>query len=167
MHLSPSKNRGQAKSVVASSSRSHVRNQARTDATSATVADSVCVTLLRRTRWRRGKIQTIGSANCAGHDDPLPARRLRVFGGPTPKPSNMRVDDGLPVTEEIVVLDAASARLTELLLGGNALGDERIGSRRGSLFLDLGQQPGLDGGGCPLLFPIVMGETAGLENYRA
>jgi predicted nucleic acid-binding protein len=60
-------------------------------------------------------------------------------------------------------------------LGGEAFGDEwlvrrrcsDIRCRRGSLFLDLGEQPGLDRGGRPRSLRIVMGETAGLENYGA
>jgi len=55
---------------------------------------------------------------------------------------------------------------TELLLGRKTLGGKRIGRRHGSFF-DLGQQPGLNGGGCQLSLRIVMGETADLENYGA
>jgi predicted nucleic acid-binding protein len=60
-------------------------------------------------------------------------------------------------------------------LGGEAFGDERLVRRRcsdirsglGSLFLDLSEQPGLDRGGRSRSLRIVMGETAGLENYGA
>ena len=60
-------------------------------------------------------------------------------------------------------------------LGGEAFGDEwlvrrrcsGIRGRRGSLFLDLGEQPTLDRGGRPRSLRIVMGETAGLEDYGA
>ena len=58
-------------------------------------------------------------------------------------------------------------------LGGEAFGCEclvrrrlpGIRRRRGSFFLDLGEQPGLHRGGCPLSLRIVMGEAAGLEDY--
>src|SRR5277367_4067289 len=34
-------------------------------------------------------------------------------------------------------------------------------------FLDLGEQPGFDRGGCPLSLRIVMGKPAGLKDYGA
>jgi hypothetical protein len=59
-------------------------------------------------------------------------------------------------------------------LGGEAFGDERprrrfpdICRRRGSFFLDLGEQPGLNHGGGPLSLHIIAGETASLEDYGA
>ena len=60
-------------------------------------------------------------------------------------------------------------------LGGDAVSGERlirrrrldISRRRGSSFLDLGEQPGLNRGGCPLSLCIIMGETTGLEDYGA
>ena len=60
-------------------------------------------------------------------------------------------------------------------LGGEAFGDQwlvrrrcsDIRRRRGSLFLDLREQPGLDRGGAPLSLSIIMGEMAGLEDYGA
>jgi hypothetical protein len=60
-------------------------------------------------------------------------------------------------------------------LGGEAVGSEPlvrdgvrdIRRRRGSFFLDLGEQPGLGRGGRPLSLRIVIGEVAGLENDRA
>src|SRR6516164_7552257 len=60
-------------------------------------------------------------------------------------------------------------------LGGEALGGEwlerrrvrEIRRRRGSLFLDLGEQPGLDRGSRPLSLRMIMSKTAGLEDYRA
>ena len=39
--------------------------------------------------------------------------------------------------------------------------------RRGPFFRDLGKQPGLNRGGRPLLLRMIVGETAGLEDYRA
>jgi hypothetical protein len=59
-------------------------------------------------------------------------------------------------------------------LGGEVDGDERprrrfpdICGRGGSFFLDLGEQPGLNRGGCPLSLRIIAGETAGLEDCGA
>jgi hypothetical protein len=60
-------------------------------------------------------------------------------------------------------------------LGGEVLGDERcvrrrirdIRRRRASFFLDLGEQPGLNRGGRALLLRMIVGETAGLEDYGA
>ena len=59
-------------------------------------------------------------------------------------------------------------------LGGEAFGDERcaqrrtrgIPRRRASFFLDLGEQPGLSRRGRALLLCMIVGETAGLEDYR-
>jgi hypothetical protein len=59
-------------------------------------------------------------------------------------------------------------------LGGEAFGDERcaqrrtrgISRRRASFFLDLGVQPGLSRRGRALLLCMIVGETAGLEDYR-
>jgi hypothetical protein len=71
---------------------------------------------------------------------------------------------------------AAASKITRgQSLGGEAFGGEwlvrsrfpEIRRRRGSFFLDLGEQPDLNGGGCLLSVRIVMGETAGLEDYRA
>jgi len=42
-----------------------------------------------------------------------------------------------------------------------------IRRRRGSFFPDLGQQPGLNRGGCPLSLHIIMGESACLEDNGA
>jgi hypothetical protein len=57
-------------------------------------------------------------------------------------------------------------------LGGEAFGDEppvrrRFPGicRRGSVFFDLSEQPGLSRGGCPLSLRTVAGETASLEDY--
>src|SRR5271156_1503541 len=60
-------------------------------------------------------------------------------------------------------------------LGGEAFGGERLVRRRfpdirrprGSFFLDLGEQRGLNRGGCPLSLRIVTGETAGPDDYGA
>jgi len=60
-------------------------------------------------------------------------------------------------------------------LGGEVLGDERcvrrrlrdICRRRASFFVDLGEQPGLNRGGRTLLLRMIVGETAGLEDYGA
>jgi hypothetical protein len=60
-------------------------------------------------------------------------------------------------------------------LGGEAFGGERlvrrrfrdIRRRRVSFFLDLGEQPGLDLSGRPVLLRMILGETAGLENDGA
>src|SRR3954447_8965913 len=60
-------------------------------------------------------------------------------------------------------------------LGGEAFGDERLVRRRvrdirrrcSSFFLDLGEQPGLGGGGRPLLLRVIAGEAAGLEDDGA
>jgi hypothetical protein len=60
-------------------------------------------------------------------------------------------------------------------LGGEVLGDERCVRRRirdirrgrASFFLDLGEQPGLNRGGRALLLRMIVGETAGLEDYGA
>jgi hypothetical protein len=38
---------------------------------------------------------------------------------------------------------------------------------RGSFYLDLGEQPDLNHGGCPLSLGIVTGEAAGLDDYGA
>ena len=59
-------------------------------------------------------------------------------------------------------------------LGGEVLGDERcvrrrirdIRRRRGSFFLDLSEQPGLNRGGRALLLRMIAGETAGLEDME-
>ena len=67
----------------------------------------------------------------------------------------------------------ADSRLRSL--GGKVLGDERcvrrrirdIRRRRASFFLDLGEQPGLNRGGRALLLRMIVGETAGLEDYGA
>jgi hypothetical protein len=56
-----------------------------------------------------------------------------------------------------------------------AFGDERcvqrrirdIRRRRTSFFLDLGEQPGLNRRGRALLLRMIVGETAGLEDYGA
>ena len=66
------------------------------------------------------------------------------------------------------------------LLGGRSLGGEAFGGEwlvrrlsdnvrccRGFSFLDLGEQPGLDRGGCPLSLRMIIGETARLEDYGA
>jgi hypothetical protein len=60
-------------------------------------------------------------------------------------------------------------------LDGEAFGDERcvqrrirdIRRRRASFFLDLGEQPGLNHHGRALLLRMIVGETAGLEDYGA
>jgi hypothetical protein len=60
-------------------------------------------------------------------------------------------------------------------LGGEAFGGERlvlwrspgIHRRRGAFFRDLGEQPGLDRSGGPLLLRLIVGKTAGLEDDRA
>jgi hypothetical protein len=55
-------------------------------------------------------------------------------------------------------------------LGGEWLVRRRfpdIGRRRGSFFLDLGEQPSLNRGGCLRSLRIIMGKTAGLEDYGA
>ena len=55
-------------------------------------------------------------------------------------------------------------------MGGKRLVQLRfldIRRRRGSFFLDLGEQPGLDRRGCPLSLYIIMGQTAGLKDYGA
>jgi len=60
-------------------------------------------------------------------------------------------------------------------LGGKALGGKwlvrlrfpDVGGWRGSFFINLGEQPGLNRGGGPLSFGIIMCETAGFEDYRA
>src|SRR5712671_7854836 len=60
-------------------------------------------------------------------------------------------------------------------LGGEVLEDERcvrrrirdIRRRRPSFFLDLGEQPGLNRSGRALLLRMIVGETAGLEDYGA
>src|SRR5215831_21170860 len=60
-------------------------------------------------------------------------------------------------------------------LGGEAAGGEwlvrccfpDIPRRRGSFFLDLGEQPGLNRGGGPLSFRIIVGEAAGFEDDGA
>jgi hypothetical protein len=60
-------------------------------------------------------------------------------------------------------------------LGGEAFGDERcvrrrirdIRRRRASFFLDLGEQPTLKRNGRALLLRMIVGETAGLEDYGA
>jgi hypothetical protein len=70
---------------------------------------------------------------------------------------------------------SAAASCSGRSLGGEALGSEwlvrrfsaDIGGRRGSLFLDVGEQPGLNRGGGPLPLCIITGETAGLEDYGA
>jgi hypothetical protein len=59
--------------------------------------------------------------------------------------------------------------------GGEVTGRERLVRRRvrdirrwcGFLFLDLGEEPGPGRGRCPLLLRMIVGETAGLEDYRA
>jgi hypothetical protein len=40
-------------------------------------------------------------------------------------------------------------------------------ARRASFFLDLGEQPGLNRRGRALLLRMIVGETAGLEDYGA
>ena len=52
-------------------------------------------------------------------------------------------------------------------LGGEAVGDERLGRGRGSFFLDLGEQPGLDLGSRALSFRMIMSKTAGFQGYGA
>jgi hypothetical protein len=62
-----------------------------------------------------------------------------------------------------------------LPLGGESFGGELlvrrrfndIRCRRGSFLLDLGEQPGPERDGCPLSLRIIMGKTAGLEDYGA
>jgi hypothetical protein len=61
------------------------------------------------------------------------------------------------------------------VLGGKAFGGEwlirrrarDIRRRRGSFFLDPGEQSGLNRGGRPLLFNMIVGETTGFEDYGA
>ena len=52
-------------------------------------------------------------------------------------------------------------------LGGEAVGDERLGRGRGSFFLDLRERPGLDLGSRALSFRMIMSKTAGFQGYGA
>src|SRR5437016_5887471 len=62
-----------------------------------------------------------------------------------------------------------------LFLGRESFGGELLVRRRfddirrrlGSVFLDLGEQPGFNRGGCPLSLRIVTGKVAGLDDYGA
>ena len=76
--------------------------------------------------------------------------------------------DGLPLL-------SSSAFRARLPLGGESFGGELLVRRRfhhirrwrGSFFLDLGEQPGLNRGGCPVSLGIVTGEAARLDDYGA
>jgi hypothetical protein len=113
---------------------------------------------LANTGWGRPSIpgvQRIGSGDAAGCG-PEPGFRLKKHGG-----GGLRLN--------------FSPGSVARSLGGEAFGGERLVWRRvrhigrlgGSFFLDLGEQPGLDRGGRPLLLRMIVRETASLEDYGA
>jgi hypothetical protein len=80
---------------------------------------------------------------------------------------------GNPVSAEISGIgfgDWGWGSLGSQVFGGERLVQRRfhdVRRRRGSFLLDLGKQPGLNRSDCPLSLHIIMGETAGPEDYRA